>query len=78
MGEVISLYIVVAFLVSGGLGPFVGGRQNKTKEIPMSVAHLTQKLLLVLPISILQDSWGVVLLLSPFVQSLSSNVFPFS
>jgi hypothetical protein len=39
-----------------GLDPSVWGRWKKTKEIPMSVAHLTQKLLLVLTISKWQGS----------------------
>jgi hypothetical protein len=38
----------------------------------MSVAHLTQRLFLVLPISNLRSSRGVMLLLSPFVQSFAS------
>jgi hypothetical protein len=38
----------------------------------MSVAHLTQRLSHVLPISNVQSSRGVALLLSPFVHSLAS------
>jgi hypothetical protein len=56
MGKVASLYIVASLLVSRGLGPFVGGWQNKTKENLMSVAHPTQMLLHVLPMFILQNS----------------------
>jgi hypothetical protein len=56
MGKVTSLYIVASLLVSRGLGPIVGGWQNKTKENPMSVSHPTQRLLHVLPMSILQIS----------------------
>jgi hypothetical protein len=44
----------------------------------MSVAHLTQGLLHVLPISNLQNSRGVVLLLSPFAQSLASIILDLS
>jgi hypothetical protein len=54
--EVASLYVVVALLVSMGLGSSQRGRWNKIKEIPMSMAHLTQRLLLVLPISNLHNS----------------------
>jgi hypothetical protein len=38
----------------------------------MGVAYLTQGLLHVLPLSNLQSSSGVALLLSPFIQSLAS------
>jgi hypothetical protein len=48
MGKVTSLDVVASLLVSRGLGPFVGGWQNKTKENPMSVAHPTLRLLHVL------------------------------
>jgi hypothetical protein len=57
MGKVTSPYVVESLLVSRGLGPFIGGWQNKTKENPMSVAHPTQRLLHVLPMFILQNSW---------------------
>jgi hypothetical protein len=53
---VTSLYIVASLLTSRGLGPFVGGWQNKNKENPMTVAHPTQRLLHVLPMFILQNS----------------------
>jgi hypothetical protein len=43
----------------------------------MSVTHLTQRLMLVLSISDLQSSRGVMLLLSPFTQSLASIMLPF-
>jgi hypothetical protein len=43
MGKVTSLDVGASFLVSRGLGPFIGGWQNKTKENPMSVAHPTQR-----------------------------------
>jgi hypothetical protein len=76
MGEVTSLYLVVALLVGGGLGPSIWGWWNKTKEIPLSVAHLTQGLLLVLPISNLLGSRGVALLLSLLIQSLASIMLP--
>jgi hypothetical protein len=56
MGKVISLDVVAPFLVSRGLGPFVGGWQNKTKENAESVAHPTQRLLHVLPMFNLQNS----------------------
>jgi hypothetical protein len=56
MGKVTTLYVVASLLVSRGLGPFIGGWQNKTKENPMSVAHPTQRLLHVLPLSNLQNS----------------------
>jgi hypothetical protein len=56
MGKVTSLYVVVSLLVSRGLGPFVGGWQNKTKENPLNVPHPTQRLLHVLPMLILQYS----------------------
>jgi hypothetical protein len=56
MGKVVSLYVVASLLVSRGLGPFIGGWQNKTKENPMCVAHPTQRLLHVLPMFILQNS----------------------
>jgi hypothetical protein len=56
MGKVTSLYVVASLLVSRGLGPFVGGWQNKTKENPMNVAHPTRRLLHVLPMFILQNS----------------------
>jgi hypothetical protein len=65
MGEVTSLYVVVAVLVSRGLGFFSMRVVEQNKEIPMSVAHLTQRLLYVLSISNLQSSRGVALLLSP-------------
>jgi hypothetical protein len=55
-GKVTSLYVVASFLVSRGLGPFVGGLQNKTKENPMNVAHPTWRLLHVLSMFILQNS----------------------
>jgi hypothetical protein len=54
MGKVTSLNIVASLLVSRGLGPFVEGWQNKIKENPMSVAHPTERLLHVLPMSNLQ------------------------
>jgi hypothetical protein len=53
---VTSLNVVASLLVSKGLGPFVGGWQNKTKEDPMSVAHPTKRLLHVLPMFNLQNS----------------------
>jgi hypothetical protein len=56
MSEVTCLYIVGALLVSRRLGTFIGGWQNKIKENLMSVAHPTQRLLHVLPISNLQNS----------------------
>ena len=56
MGKVTSLDVVASLLVSRGLGPFVGGWQNKTKENPMSVAYPTQRLLHVLPMFNLQTS----------------------
>jgi hypothetical protein len=56
MGKVTYLYVVASLLVSRGLGPFIGGWQNKTKENPMNVAHPTQRLLHVLPMFILQNS----------------------
>jgi hypothetical protein len=56
MGKVTSLDVVASLLVSRGLGPFVGGCQNKTKENPMSVAHPAQRLLHVLPMFNLQNS----------------------
>jgi hypothetical protein len=40
----------------------------------MSVAHLTQRLFLLLLISNLQSSRGVALLLSPFTQSLANII----
>jgi hypothetical protein len=40
----------------------------------MSVAHPTQMLFHVLPISNLQSSRGVALLLSPFIKSLASII----
>jgi hypothetical protein len=52
----LSFYLVRARLVIGGLGSPVWGRCDKTKEIPMSVAHLTQGLLLLLLIANLQNS----------------------
>jgi hypothetical protein len=42
----------------------------------MSVARLTQRLFLVLSISNLQSSRGVMLLLSPFTQSLAIIILP--
>jgi hypothetical protein len=51
-----SIDVVSSLLVSRGLGPFVGGWQNKTKENSMSVAHPTQRLLHVLPMFNLQNS----------------------
>jgi hypothetical protein len=56
MGKVTPLYVVASLLVSRGLGPFVGGWPNKTKENPMNVAHPTRRLLHVLPMFILQNS----------------------
>jgi hypothetical protein len=56
MGKVTSLDVVASLLDSRGLGPFVGGWQNKTKENPMSVAHRTQRLLHMLPMFILINS----------------------
>jgi hypothetical protein len=56
MGKVTSLYIVASLLVSRGLGPFVGGWKNKTKENNMCVSHPTQRLLQVLPMFILHIS----------------------
>jgi hypothetical protein len=56
MGKVTSLDVVASLLVSRGLGPFVGGWQNKAKENSMSVAHPTQRLLYVLPMFNLQNS----------------------
>jgi hypothetical protein len=53
MGKVTSLYVVASLLVSIGLGPFVGGWQNKNKENPMSVAYPTRRLLHVLPMFVL-------------------------
>jgi hypothetical protein len=52
----VQFYVVASLLVSRGFSPFVGGRQNKTKEKPMSVVHPTQRLLHVLPMSNLQIS----------------------
>jgi hypothetical protein len=51
---------------------------EKIKEIPMSVTHLTQRSLLVLPVFNLQSSRGVVLLLSLFTQSLASIILHLS
>jgi hypothetical protein len=56
MGKVTSFYIVASLLVSRGLGPVIGGWQNKTKENPMNVARPTRRLMHVLPIFILQNS----------------------
>jgi hypothetical protein len=42
----------------------------------MSVAHLTQRLLLVLILSNLLGSRGLMLLLSPFIQCLASVILP--
>jgi hypothetical protein len=44
----------------------------------MSVAHLTQRLLLVLTISNLLGSRSLVLLLSPFIMCLASILLPLS
>jgi hypothetical protein len=76
-GEVTFLYFVVALLVGGGLGFFSRIAVEQNQKIPMSVAHLTQGLLLVLPISNLQSSKGVTLL-SPFAKSLASIMLPLS
>jgi hypothetical protein len=53
---VTSLDVVASLLVSRGLGLFIGGWQNKTKENPISVAYPTQRLLHVLPMFNLQNS----------------------
>jgi hypothetical protein len=76
-GEVTFLYVVIALLFIGGLGPSVW-QWNKTKEIPMSVAHLTQSLLLMLTISNMLGSRGIVLLSSPFFLCLASIILPLS
>jgi hypothetical protein len=67
--------LVVAPLVSGGLGPSEWGRWIKTKGISLSMAYFTQGLLHVLAISNLQGSRGVALLLSMFVQCVA-NIIP--
>jgi hypothetical protein len=66
------------FTTSGALDSSNQGPWNKIREIPMSVAHLTQRLLLVLTISNLLDPRGLALLLSPFIQCLASIILPLS
>jgi hypothetical protein len=65
------------FTTNGALDPLNQGRWNKNKEIPMNVAHLTQRLLLVLTISNLLGSRGHGLLLSSFIQCLASIILHF-
>jgi hypothetical protein len=48
--------------------------QFRLGSFPMSVAHRTQRLLLVLTISNLQSSMGVMLLFNLFIQCLASIV----
>jgi hypothetical protein len=54
-GKVNSLFVLVALLVSRSLG-FFRMRAVRQNQISMSVAHITQGMLLVLPISNLQNS----------------------